>query len=92
MRMAMKTAEIFSSYSFKVPVIIMFDNITPAIIRKTLDALKKSGYYKDYLFESSGGITLENIHKFAKSGVDIISVGALTHSVPGLNISMNFIK
>lgn len=92
MKMAIKVAEVFSSYSFGVPVIIMFDNMTPIKIRRTLDVLKRRGYYKGYLFEASGGITLKNIKKFAKSGVDIISVGALTHSVPGLNISMNFIK
>ena len=39
--------------------------------------------------EASGGITLETVRKIAKTGVDIISVGALTHSAPSLNISLD---
>ena len=39
--------------------------------------------------EASGGITLETVGEIAKTGVDIISVGALTHSAPSLNISLD---
>ena len=39
--------------------------------------------------EASGGITLETVREIAKTGVDIISVGALTHSAPSLNISLD---
>ncbi|MGH7883656.1 MAG: carboxylating nicotinate-nucleotide diphosphorylase, partial [Candidatus Dormibacteraceae bacterium] len=42
--------------------------------------------------EVSGGITLENIAAYAKTGVDRISVGALTHSAPALDISMEIYK
>jgi nicotinate-nucleotide pyrophosphorylase (carboxylating) len=38
--------------------------------------------------EASGGITLENVHQVAMTGVDIISIGALTHSVKSLDISL----
>jgi nicotinate-nucleotide pyrophosphorylase (carboxylating) len=38
--------------------------------------------------ESSGGITLENVRQYADAGVDYISVGALTHSAPAVDLSM----
>ena len=41
------------------------------------------------LLEASGGITLETVREIAKTGVDIISVGALTHSAPALNVSLD---
>jgi nicotinate-nucleotide pyrophosphorylase (carboxylating) len=39
-------------------------------------------------FEASGGITLKNIRQIAVTGVDYISVGALTHSAPAINLSL----
>jgi nicotinate-nucleotide pyrophosphorylase (carboxylating) len=38
--------------------------------------------------EASGGITLENVRAYAETGVNFISVGALTHSVPAVDLSM----
>ena len=43
----------------------------------------------DVVLEASGGVTLENVAQLAASGVDFISVGALTHSAPALDVSMN---
>ncbi len=43
------------------------------------------------LVEVSGGITMNNICDMAKTGVDIISIGALTHSAPAMDLSMNII-
>ena len=40
--------------------------------------------------ESSGGISLQNIRAYAEAGVDTISVGALTHSAPSVDISLDF--
>jgi nicotinate-nucleotide pyrophosphorylase (carboxylating) len=40
------------------------------------------------LLESSGGITLQTVHLYAEAGVDLISVGALTHSAPAVDISL----
>ena len=61
---------------------IMFDNFTP---EQTKEAVKLvNGKYET---ESSGGITLENLRAYGKAGVDFISVGALTHSVKGLDMS-----
>jgi nicotinate-nucleotide pyrophosphorylase (carboxylating) len=42
------------------------------------------------LIEASGGITLDNVRAVAETGVDLISIGALTHSVRALDISLEF--
>lgn len=61
---------------------IMFDNFTPEL---TAEAVKIVKGRKET--ESSGGITLQNLRKYGEAGVDYISVGALTHSVKGLDMS-----
>ncbi|MBI3123930.1 MAG: carboxylating nicotinate-nucleotide diphosphorylase [Ignavibacteriales bacterium] len=63
--------------------IIMLDNMTTSQIKKSLHVIK--GKCKT---EASGGITLKNIRQIAKTGVDYISVGAITHSVKALDIAM----
>ena len=63
--------------------IIMLDNMTPNEMRQVVNLV--SGQAK---IEASGGITLENVHQAAMTGVDIISVGALTHSFTALDISL----
>lgn len=61
---------------------VMFDNFTP---EKTKEAVAiVNGAIET---ESSGGITLENLREYGETGVDFISVGALTHSVKGLDMS-----
>lgn len=61
---------------------IMLDNFTPELTRKAVKRI--GGKYKT---ESSGGITFDTIRDYAECGVDFISVGALTHSVKGLDMS-----
>ena len=61
---------------------IMFDNFTPEL---TKEAVKIVGGKKET--ESSGGITIDNLREYGETGVDFISVGALTHSVKGLDMS-----
>ena len=61
---------------------IMLDNFTPELTRKAVEMI--GGRYET---ESSGGITLETIRNYAECGVDFVSVGALTHSVKGLDLS-----
>ena len=61
---------------------IMLDNFTPAETKKAVDLI--AGRYET---ESSGGITFDTIRDYAEQGVDFISVGALTHSVKGLDMS-----
>ncbi len=61
---------------------IMFDNFTPALTKEAVELV--DGKVET---ESSGGITLENLREYGEAGVDFISVGALTHSVKGLDMS-----
>ncbi len=68
--------------------IVMFDNMSPGEIRICLDALKERGLHMGRLFEASGGITHENLVEYASSGVDIVSMGSLTHSVRSLNVKL----
>ncbi len=63
--------------------IIMLDNMSPDEMRRVVDLV--SGQAK---IEASGGITLDNVREAAMTGVDIISIGALTHSSKALDISL----
>ena len=65
---------------------IMLDNFTPDKIKEALTLI--SGKYET---EASGGITLENIKEYAQTGVDYISIGALTHQIKSLDLSLKFI-
>lgn len=61
---------------------IMLDNFTPELTREAVKLI--DGKYET---ESSGGITIDTLRMYAECGVDFISVGALTHSVKGLDMS-----
>lgn len=63
---------------------IMLDNMPPAMMRQAVEMV--AGRVE---LEASGGITLENVAEVAATGVDFISVGALTHSVKALDISLD---
>jgi nicotinate-nucleotide pyrophosphorylase (carboxylating) len=62
---------------------IMLDNFTPAELKEALLLIPDK-----YETEASGGITIENIREYAETGVDFISVGALTHSFKSLDMSL----
>ena len=62
---------------------IMFDNFTPEMTRRAVE--KVAGRCET---ESSGGITLDTIREYAECGVDFISVGALTHQIRSLDMSL----
>jgi nicotinate-nucleotide pyrophosphorylase (carboxylating) len=63
--------------------VIMLDNMSPDEIRRVKGLIP--GHIKT---EASGSITLENVRRVARAGVDIISIGALTHSAPTLDFSL----
>ncbi|MCK4691373.1 MAG: carboxylating nicotinate-nucleotide diphosphorylase [Desulfuromonadales bacterium] len=65
--------------------IIMLDNMTLAEMRQGVELIDKRA-----LVEASGGVNLDTVRDIAETGVDIISVGALTHSVKAADISMLF--
>jgi len=67
--------------------IIMFDNMRPAMIKKGVKLVKSIDMR--ILLEASGGITLSNISEYAKTGVDVISLGALTRDARWLDFSMD---
>jgi nicotinate-nucleotide pyrophosphorylase (carboxylating) len=68
---------------------ILLDNMTAAELRAAVAARDAAaGEGKRAELEASGGITLENVAEVAATGVDFISVGALTHSAPALDLSM----
>ena len=62
---------------------IMFDNFTPELTRQAV--AKVAGRCET---ESSGGITLDTLREYAETGVDFISVGALTHPSKSLDMSL----
>lgn len=67
--------------------IIMLDNMDITEMQKTVILIKSKAPYT--LIEASGGVTLETIKKIALTGVDVISVGSLTTSIQGLDISLD---
>ena len=62
---------------------VLLDNMTPAEVSQ---AVTRAG--GKVTLEASGGITLENVRDYAETGVDLISVGALTHSAPTVDLSL----
>lgn len=65
--------------------IVLLDNMAPGLMRTAVE--QAAGRV---LLEASGGITLEGVGAVADSGVDLISVGALTHSAPALDVALDF--
>ncbi|MFL6256452.1 MAG: carboxylating nicotinate-nucleotide diphosphorylase [Pyrinomonadaceae bacterium] len=65
--------------------ILLIDNQTPEETQRLVEIAR--GLKPDILLESSGGITLENVRAYAEAGVDLISIGALTHSARAVDIS-----
>jgi nicotinate-nucleotide pyrophosphorylase (carboxylating) len=66
---------------------ILLDNMTPVAVKNAVDRIKTESRWIPT--EASGGIVLENIRAYAETGVDFISVGALTHSARAADISMS---
>lgn len=68
--------------------VIMLDNFKPWEIEEVIALLEKDGVRKNVLLEVSGGITPENVKEYAKTGVDVISTGYITHSAKALDLSL----
>lgn len=71
--------------------VIMLDNMTPEQIEEVLEALKRERLRDKVKIEVSGGITEENIQDYAKLDIDVISLGALTHSVKNFDVSLEIL-
>jgi nicotinate-nucleotide pyrophosphorylase (carboxylating) len=65
--------------------VILLDNMDPATLRTAVELIGGRA-----LSEASGGVNLETVRGLAEAGVDLISVGALTHSAPALDIGLDF--
>jgi nicotinate-nucleotide pyrophosphorylase (carboxylating) len=70
--------------------VIMLDNMSENEVRECVQLIRESA--PSTIIEVSGRITLDNIRAFAECGVDLISVGAVTHSAPSVDISMKVIS
>jgi nicotinate-nucleotide pyrophosphorylase (carboxylating) len=66
------------------PDVVMLDNFTLSDLKRAVELAKG-----EVLLEASGGVTLESVRAIAETGVDAISVGALTHSAPALDIGLD---
>jgi nicotinate-nucleotide pyrophosphorylase (carboxylating) len=65
---------------------VLLDNMPPEQVRQAVERVRQLGRHLP--LEASGGITLENVRTYAETGVNFISVGALTHSAQAVDISM----
>jgi nicotinate-nucleotide pyrophosphorylase (carboxylating) len=68
--------------------IILLDNMPPKEVERSVAMLKTENLRDQVLLEASGGIRKENLASYVKTGVDVISVGAITHSAPAIDLSM----
>lgn len=86
--------EIREALATNIPDRIMLDNFTPERTKQAValirDWERTAGRHME--IESSGGITIDTLRDYALCGVDFISVGALTHSVKGLDMSFKAVK
>ena len=69
------------------PDVILLDNMSPRLVREAVEQVRTRQSAKTVRTEASGGITLDNVREFAEAGVDWISIGALTHSAPAVDLS-----
>ncbi|MFN3527689.1 MAG: carboxylating nicotinate-nucleotide diphosphorylase [Candidatus Altarchaeaceae archaeon] len=102
---ALKTAKENTSFSHKIEIevrnkeqsliaakyadIIMFDNMSPEEVKECVKSVREIN--KNIILECSGGINFENVEEYAKTGVDIISIGMLTHSLKTIDISLEIL-
>jgi nicotinate-nucleotide pyrophosphorylase (carboxylating) len=69
------------------PDMVLLDNMSPSLVRQAVEQVRSHDQGRKIRTEASGGITLDNVRGFAEAGVDWISVGALTHSAPAMDLS-----
>jgi nicotinate-nucleotide pyrophosphorylase (carboxylating) len=72
--------------------IVMLDNFSPEQIEEAVVLLKKAGVFGKVLLEASGGISAENVVDYASAGVDLLSLGELTHSAKALDVSLEVVQ
>ena len=70
--------------------VIMLDNMSVGKIKKAVGIIQSKA--PDVIIEASGNINLENVRRIAETGVDMVSIGALTHSAPAVDMSLEIIS
>ncbi len=68
--------------------VVLLDNMDCPKMQTAVDLRDRAGKKGEIALEASGGVTLETVRSIALTGVDRISVGAMTHSAPAMDISM----
>ena len=68
----------------------LLDNMSPAIVAKAVKMIRNYNGGKNIFIEASGGITIKNLSSYLDSGVNAISIGAITHSVISKDIRLEF--
>ena len=71
--------------------IVMLDNFAPKDANEAMVLLSEEGFHGEVIVEASGGITAENILEYASTGVNIVSLGEITHSAKALDMSMEIV-
>ena len=71
------------------PDVVMLDNFTPEMLREAVARAGASPFRP--VLEASGGVNLETVRAIAEAGVDVVSVGVLTHSAPALDVGLDVI-
>jgi nicotinate-nucleotide pyrophosphorylase (carboxylating) len=69
----------------------MLDNMDPAAIIKTVDFLRNSSIPEHIIIEVSGGINMDNLEDYAKTGVHVISMGSLIHQSQWIDVSLEIV-
>lgn len=85
---AVRAARKFEDLRLKKPCVVMLDNMSPVEIVEVIETLRKGDLYNHVLLEASGEITPENIREYARTGIDVVSLGYLTHSAKVLDMSL----
>jgi nicotinate-nucleotide pyrophosphorylase (carboxylating) len=78
-------ALLFATFPVQV---LMLDNFTPSLLRRAVGLVRRVS--PGIAIEASGGVNLKTIRAVARTGVDRVSIGALTHSAPAVDISLEF--
>ena len=80
--------EMFDCALQSSPTIILLDNMSCADMKSAVE--RRNALSCDVLLEASGGITLANVREVALTGIDRISIGAITHSAPALDLALDY--
>ena len=72
--------------------VIMLDNMSPEQVRETVSSLKNEGVRDRVAIEISGGVDEDSLLRYASEEIDVISIGALTHSVKNISVHLDILK